>query len=541
MATENFSWLGRYATICALCLVCAALSIACERKCPSNYRRVDEVCSPKSATDSQVETPVSIAGSSGSASSVQRTSEAGVGAPATAAGASVGNAGATSLLPTSMPSAAGMTGQSPPTPGIGAGSGAPAQSGASGSKSGTMAGAAAPEGDPVCAGRSGQHICEGPVLHACDSAGNSVQMTACPSEARCLAGKDFGMCSACEPGEVQCMGADLQTCSMRGMFETTETCMSAPLCSATTQSCTPGKCNAGQFSCTSGSLSRCKADLTGFEPVQSCRAELCDAAVGKCNECVPGSARCEGNQLVECTDAGTMMRRACSGATPRCVGEACVQCATSTDCTAAECRVTSCERTTGTCSAPTPAPAGTPCSAGRVCNGEGSCVQCVADDDCDPNEMCMDRMCRARKPLEAGTLGANYRVSLAQGYSFTLRAVYSPGNIGRRPVRVSGASGCSMLGDPSPPGSDPSQTVNPGPRANPTCTIAASTQTRTITVEGTTQTSGGNTATNTLPCPNEKRIVQSGTTLTLGFEDYPEAVLSVADCRDPQIVIDPSP
>ncbi len=422
--------------------------------------------------------------------------------------------------------------------GVQAGSGeAAAQGGADGSDPS----AAAPEGDPVCAGRRGEYVCAGALLHQCDSAGTSLQQIECTSEARCLAGAASGMCGSCEPGEVQCVGMELQICSMQGVFETRETCQSAALCSTSTQSCTPGQCNAGQFSCANGSLSRCKAELTGFEPMQMCRPELCDADAGKCNDCVPGSARCESNTLLECSESGTFTRRTCSGATPRCVGETCVQCAAASDCDAVECRVATCDRATGTCAAATPSPAGTRCGTDRVCNGEGSCVECVGDDDCEAHETCADRMCRAREPFEAGTLQAGYQVTLSPGYSFKLRAVYSPGNIGRRPVEVSGAAGCPRIGERNPPSSDPSQPINPGPSAPGECTIAASTQSRMITLRGTSQSSGSNTATNTQPCPDNKRIIISNGMLTLGFEDYPEAVLSVADCRDPQIVIDPMP
>jgi hypothetical protein len=134
--------------------------------------------------------------------------------------------------------------------------------------------------------------------------------------------------------------------------------------------------------------------------------------------------------------------------------------------------------------------------------------------------------------MVATKLGANdgpgrYRIELAPGYRFVLTATHEESNTGRRPVQVSGAKNCA-IGDLDPP-INPDVNPMPGPEADPTCSIPSSTQPRYIDVEATAQ--------NNLPCPQGKSLSGSDRDITMGFEDFPEASLSNADCADPKVRI----
>jgi hypothetical protein len=52
---------------------------------------------------------------------------------------------------------------------------------------------------------------------------------------------------------------------------------------------------------------------------------------------------------------------------------------------------------------------------------------------------------------------------------------------------------------------------------------------RTIEVTGTSE--------NQKPCPKSRSLSGSDRRITLGFEDYPEVDINVADCLDPSVVI----
>ena len=181
-----------------------------------------------------------------------------------------------------------------------------------------------------------QATCATPAL--CDSAGRAVQDA-----------------PACQPGQYSCDSAgDLQTCNASETgFTTTAACGSAALCNASagkcnTAPCSPSECSgvqrrqppavqrepdrvdhradvrdalpcatspprratwpactANEYQCAGAALDVCNAGRTGYVASTTCMAaNLCDAADGRCDVCVPGSWSCSGAGLYHCASDG---------------------------------------------------------------------------------------------------------------------------------------------------------------------------------------------------------------------------------------------
>ncbi|HEV8548418.1 MAG TPA: hypothetical protein VGQ57_05300, partial [Polyangiaceae bacterium] len=161
---------------------------------------------------------------------------------------------------------------------------------------------------PGC-GTAGAFVCEGTTLKQCkDDLTDWDVVQACPAATEC--NPVAGACTdLCTPGEYQCNGAVLRQCQPDRHWRNETTCASSALCQTTTDpapsgSCTPPACDkAGDFACSGADLQRCRDDLTGYDPVESCSSsDLCSAADKRCNDpvCDPSEYKCFGSELRQC-------------------------------------------------------------------------------------------------------------------------------------------------------------------------------------------------------------------------------------------------
>jgi hypothetical protein len=179
--------------------------------------------------------------------------------------------------------------------------------------------------------------------YICDADGTAC-LTTCTSDIQCVAGAycTGGQCRPKQANGTPCTTAD--QCAS-GHCVDAVCCDSA--CAGLCQACSAAK--KGQ-----GSDGTCGAIASGQDPDGEC----------------PGASTCNG--------AG--------GCTDLCAG---VTCDDGNDCT-----VDSCDPATGTC-AYTPIVAGTACAqnGGVVCDGNGNCVECLTDANCDSGRSCCGNVC----------------------------------------------------------------------------------------------------------------------------------------------------
>ena len=152
----------------------------------------------------------------------------------------------------------------------------------------------------------------------------------------------------------------------------------------------PGACSDGEFRCVGDKLETCNAELSGFQPVATCKAGMCDAAGKQCDNCTPGDGSCNatGTGFAACDSTGQNEETVtCAAPKPYCAalakGPACTECKTAADCPPStnECQVSSCSAE-GACGL-SPVTKDAPCGAtgaGGKCDGAGACVYCQPGD-----------------------------------------------------------------------------------------------------------------------------------------------------------------
>ena len=186
-----------------------------------------------------------------------------------------------------------------------------------------------------------------------------------------------GACTAGTP--VTCAATD--QCHAAGVCDpATGACSNPPLADGTT--CNDGNACTQTDTCVAGAC-------TGANPVacsaqdQCHQAGICDPATGTCsNPFQPDGFACnDGNA---CTKVDACQAGACLGASP-------VVCTALDLCHQAG----TCDASSGICSNPSQ-PAGSTCGGSNVCDGSGSCVQCLTASSCPGSDSaCGTRTCTA--------------------------------------------------------------------------------------------------------------------------------------------------
>jgi hypothetical protein len=410
------------ATLSALCMLSMFAVSGCSKDLPK-MQPVPEDETGMQADNEKGSSQDASKGSMGDETAAAGRSSATGGTGATTSGRT---GGAPAAGGSSGSMSTGSSGSSGGAAGAGNGMAAASGSRASGGAAGAM-----PAGQMIaaCMGRNGETVCDGAMLIKCGDGGAAGHMERCMTAAQCRAGLPSGACGACDPGAVQCMGAELRECSMSGEFVMKEACASDKLCNEAAKKCDPPACEADEHKCDSGALLKCKEDRSDFEfAVPSCPPELCDAAAKKCNMCVPSSKECQGTTLRTCAaDGSGFTDMKCAEPTDQCVEGRCVECTSNSECMPSNnCQDASCNMQTGRCNAATPKPAGTACTenGGKVCSLVGSCVACNTDLDCNASQRCSAVFgCIARQALQAGIslLPGTHTVTLNAGYALKSR------------------------------------------------------------------------------------------------------------------------
>lgn len=153
----------------------------------------------------------------------------------------------------------------------------------------------------------GEFRCRGAVLEQCDMAGERFEaVQTCEDEEACSAKGQVGFCKVCEPGETFCNGSftlltgdgsddsiivnQVRTCVASGAYtELNASCQgNEPFCNLPKKSC--GSCQPGEFQCIGADLYYCNAD-GNIE-----YRERCDSRAA----CRPDEGKCD-NSDVECS------------------------------------------------------------------------------------------------------------------------------------------------------------------------------------------------------------------------------------------------
>jgi hypothetical protein len=170
---------------------------------------------------------------------------------------------------------------------------------------------------PVCS-PAGVYRCDGNTLETCHDdllgwgfADECMPPLQCNTNAMSCTGP-------CTPGDMQCSGSFLETCSERQLWDIREPCASGPLCSVTLDSstqlhvgeCSPPVCpTPSAFTCAGAQLLQCAPDQTAWLPVEACDSPaLCKEDDARCDPkgCdVAGALRCNAEnprELEVCAD-----------------------------------------------------------------------------------------------------------------------------------------------------------------------------------------------------------------------------------------------
>jgi hypothetical protein len=157
----------------------------------------------------------------------------------------------------------------------------------------------------------------------------------CESAGQCNA--SAGRCTElpCSTSEQQCSGGELQRCDpVNATWALREDCTTSAQCDATLASCVAAsvRCTVEDRECAFGYAQRCKLSRDGFVDSEACvNSANCNKSEGcTAPRCTPGSFRCSGAELEQCT-----LNRIWAAAA-RCIGPAYCN-ATLEACTPAPC------------------------------------------------------------------------------------------------------------------------------------------------------------------------------------------------------------
>jgi hypothetical protein len=180
----------------------------------------------------------------------------------------------------------------------------------------------------------GSYRCNSAALEVCDASETWVLSAECATPALCVATQDLGgawraecLTPTCDPQMMRCNPDDprlLERCNMdRTDYTLVETCASGALCRANDGRCDEPECMPGEggvlpLQCDPVNplvVQQCRADLTGFDPIQTCaEGEFCypQDAADPCKTDCPAERLCNGSELWACTPEGTTLVADCA-------------------------------------------------------------------------------------------------------------------------------------------------------------------------------------------------------------------------------------
>jgi len=401
------------AAVLAVSLLGVSTSGGCNSGCPVGTTNQGSTCKP---VQSSSEGPVAVAGRPGPANGGAATS--GSGGPVAGRGVDGAGRGSGNNPPT-VSGSGGRGGRvsistAGSTPDIGtagvlgsagsggaesAGTGAAGEDGSANSgtssTAGTGGGSGGPAGEPCspegamrCAmdGEGAREACRNgfwdedapcPAEHTC-AASASGEPSCQPLSAVCMAA---GQPVVCDPQGVMLM------CNDNGTAMKLAACRNAELCMAGLASGRCANCKPGAAMCNGKDLQRCSADGSAFQVESDCKsAPLCDQGRGVCKPpvCEAGSYTCNGDSLDQCKpDLTGYTSRRCQPGLCDARAKACLTCKPG---------ATTCSGSTlMTCDAQ-----GQGMDRGATCSGTTpicdaamkACVECKAAGDCKTDNAC---------------------------------------------------------------------------------------------------------------------------------------------------------
>jgi hypothetical protein len=257
---------------------------------------------------------------------------------------------------------------------------------------------------PECLGREPlETFCDGSVRKGCGPDLVSVESTECESNVLCMLGTGLA-CGVCVTDQYRCSGELLEICNSNHTgFDPLQTCTTQP-CNADAGACTSYACNTNALRCNGDDLERCNGDRSAYMLEEACSDGLCDPVALECDACPAGSTRCaDATHRAECAANGQgEVTESCPSARSHCVGAGqCVECRSASDCTPdGPCYDVRCNSGTGTCEQ-------VPLATGDACDEDGNgtndgfcsathaCVDCVQPSQCVTPNPCLIGSCSA--------------------------------------------------------------------------------------------------------------------------------------------------
>jgi len=169
---------------------------------------------------------------------------------------------------------------------------------------------------------TGEYRCSVDTLETCNSTLDGFDPVKVCAAGLCdVVGKE---CDDCKSGAADCVGSTPRACDSTGHWKSLTPCSgSTPYCKAGV--CSVGACVLGEYRCTGDALETCNSTASGWDPVKTCGAGLCDAAGKECDECKSGDKTCVGTTPRTCDTTGHWKDlTVCSGSTPICWSGACI-------------------------------------------------------------------------------------------------------------------------------------------------------------------------------------------------------------------------